>query len=137
MERDENQGPTGGIVPHLTCDGAAAAIDFYKAAFGAVEHMRKLGDDSGKIMHAHLTFNGGTLMLHDDFPAMRGGGPLPAPAGVSMHLQVDDTDAWFDRAITAGATALMTPADMFWGDRYAQVRDPFGHIWAFGAPVKG
>lgn len=74
-------------------------------------------------------------MMHDDFPEH--GGAMAAPAGVTLHLQVDDTDAWFRRAIDAGATQVMAPEDMFWGDRYAQVKDPFGHTWSIGTPSKG
>ena len=60
----------------------------------------------------------------------------PAPAGFNIHLQVEDCDRWFKRAVDAGASAAMPPEDMFWGDRYGQVKDPFGHVWAFGSPVK-
>ena len=135
MTTNPEQGPTTGVTPHLTVHDAPIAIDFYKHAFAADEHTRLLADDGKRIMHAHLGINGGSVMLHDDFPEMRGGAPLPDAAGVVMHLQVDDTDKWYDRAMAAGASSTMAPADMFWGDRYAQVKDPFGHSWAFGAPV--
>ena len=135
MDAIDNQGPTTGLTPHVSYADAPAAIDFYKAAFAATEHSRMLGDDSGKIIHCHLGINGGSLMLNDDFPEMRGGAPLPAPGAVTFHLQVDDCDAWFARAVAAGATAKMAPADMFWGDRYGQVVDPFGHSWALGSPI--
>ena len=84
----------------------------------------------------HLTINGASLMMHDDLPEYTGGA-MPPPSGVTLHLQVDDTDAWYDRAVAAGAAPHMPPADMFWGDRYAQVTDPFGHRWSIGTPVKG
>lgn len=134
---DTSQGPTTGVTPHLTIrDGRAAeAIDFYKAAFGATEHTRMAGEDGKRLMHAHLTINNGSVMLHDDFPEYSGG-PAPAPASVVLHLQVDDVDAWMARAAAAGAEVTMPAEDMFWGDRYGQLRDPFGHAWAVGAPVK-
>ncbi len=132
----ENQGPTTGLTPHLAIADrrASEAIDFYVKAFGATEQARMPTDD-GRLMHAHLLVNGASLMMHDDFPEH--GGAMAAPAGVTLHLQVDDTDAWFRRAIDAGATQVMAPEDMFWGDRYAQVKDPFGHTWSIGTPSKG
>ena len=134
----ENQGPTTGLTPHLAIPDkrGAEAIDFYGKAFGATEQARVLADDGVRLMHAHLTVNGASLMMHDDFPEYTGGAMAP-PSGVTLHLQVDDTDAWYDRAIAAGATPRMPPGDMFWGDRYAQVIDPFGHAWSIGTPVKG
>ncbi|WP_374526152.1 VOC family protein [Sphingopyxis sp.] len=134
----ENQGPTTGLTPHLAIADkrGAEAIAFYAKAFGAVEQARVLADDGVRLMHAHLTVNGASLMMHDDFPEYTGGA-MPPPSGVTLHLQVDDTDAWYDRAVAAGAAPHMPPADMFWGDRYAQVTDPFGHRWSIGTPVKG
>ena len=119
--------------------GAEMARGFnYKLtkAFGATEQARMLADDGVRLMHAHLIVNGASLMMHDDFPEYTGGAMAP-PSGVTLHLQVDDTDAWYNRAIAAGATPRMPPEDMFWGDRYAQVTDPFGHTWSIGTPVKG
>jgi PhnB protein len=134
----ENQGPTTGLTPHLAIPDkrGAEAIDFYGKAFGATEQARMLADDGVRLMHAHLIVNGASLMMHDDFPEYTGGAMAP-PSGVTLHLQVDDTDAWYNRAIAAGATPRMPPEDMFWGDRYAQVTDPFGHTWSIGTPVKG
>jgi PhnB protein len=96
-----------------------------------------LAEDGERIMHAHLLLNGGSLMLADDWPEMRGGVASAPPASVTLHLQVDDADAWFARAIAAGATATMPPQDMFWGDRYGRLQDPFGHTWAIGARIAG
>jgi len=134
----EQQGPTGGVTPHLGIrDGKAAeAIDFYKAAFGAQEMMRMPADDGKRLMHAHLKINGASLMLADEFPEY-GGASAGAPEGVTLHLQVSDADALWNQALAAGATPLMELADQFWGDRYGQLRDPFGHRWSIGAPVRG
>lgn len=131
------QGPAGGLTPHITIrDGrAAAAIDFYVAAFGAEEARRMPAEDGRKLMHAHLIVNGGSLMLNDDFPEYRGGAPLDAPSGTTLHLQVADADAAFARAVAAGAAVHMPLTDMFWGDRYGQVIDPFGHTWSIGAAI--
>ena len=136
MERKDEQGPTGGITPHITIRDRKApeAIEFYKKAFGAEELMRHPTDD-GRLMHAHLKINGGSLMLHDDFPEHMGGPSQPAASFV-MHLQVPDADAAWKRALDAGAEVRFELKDQFWGDRYGQVKDPFGFIWSIGAPVK-
>lgn len=134
----ENQGPTGGLTPHIAIADkrASEAIEFYKQAFGAVEQVRMPAEDGVRLMHAHLLLNGSSLMMHDDFPEYSGE-VMAAPSGVTLHLQVDDADRWYDRAIAAGATSVMAPDNMFWGDRYAQVKDPFGHLWSIGHPLKG
>ena len=127
----------GGVVAHLTVrDGKAAdAIAFYKAAFGATEAMAPhMADDGRRIMHAHLMINGGHLMLNDDFPEY--GEAAGVPASVTLHLQVTDADAAWERALTAGAVEHFPLADQFWGDRYGQVEDPFGFRWSIGAPIK-
>ena len=137
MPDQPEQGPTSGLTPHLTIrDGRAAeAIDFYARAFGATEQTRIPADDGKRLMHAHLIVNGASLMLNDDFPEYRGG-PTAAPSAVTLHLQVDDADRWFERAVGAGATVSMPIGDQFWGDRYGQVTDPFGHSWSIGAPIR-
>jgi len=136
MERSEDQGRTGGITPHLTIRDrkAADAIDFYKKAFGAEELMRHPTDD-GRLMHASLKINCGHVMLNDDFPEHMGGPSQPAASFV-LHLSVPDADAAWKRALDAGAEVRFELADQFWGDRYGQVKDPFGFIWSIGAPVK-
>jgi len=98
----------------------------------------RLAEDGVRIMHAHLHVNGASLMLNDDFPEYRGPGATPEgpPAGTVLHLQVDDVDIWFDRAVAAGGSARMTPQDMFWGDRYGHVGDPFGHVWSIASPIR-
>lgn len=133
------QGPATGLTPHLTIrdNRAAEAIDFYAAAFGAKEQRRMPADDGKRLMHAHLLLNGASLMLNDEFPEYQGPGDTGSgsPSGVVLHLQVDDPDAWFDRAVKAGASVRMPLQNMFWGDRYGQIDDPFGYTWSIGAPV--
>ncbi|MDO9367127.1 MAG: VOC family protein [Sphingopyxis sp.] len=131
-------GPTGGLTPHLAIADkrASEAIDFYAEAFGATEQMRVPADDGVRLLHAHLMVNGASLMLHDEFPEYVDNESRP-PDGVTLHLQVDDADAWFDRAVAAGATVIMPLDTMFWGDRYGQIKDPFGHAWSIGTPIKG
>lgn len=138
MGSNPDQGPMNGVTAHLTIGGrrAAEAIDFYKRAFGAEEAMPPVkAQDGERIMHAHLKVNGGSIMLNDDFPEYGGGLP-GAPVGVTLHLQVDDADRWFERATQAGATVTMPLGDQFWGDRYGQVKDPFGHSWSIGSPIQ-
>lgn len=134
----EEQGPIDGITAHLMIrDGRAGdAIAFYGQAFGAEELGRHMADDGKRIMHAHLKLNNASLMLNDDFPEMAGGHHAGAPSGVTLHLQVDDADAWWNRALGAGATVRFDIGDQFWGDRYGQVTDPFGHTWSIGCPIK-
>ena len=127
------------VTPHLVVDNAAAAIDFYVKAFGAVELGRVPGPE-GKLVHAALQINGSTVMLNDDFPEMSGGKSMtPTALGgtpVTIHLTVTDVDAKFQKAVDAGATVVMPLEDAFWGDRYGVVQDPFGHQWSLGQPVR-
>lgn len=129
--------PMPGVTPHLVIrdNRAAEAIDFYAGAFGAQEGARMMADDGKRILHAHLTLAGGSLMLNDDFPEMAGGSPADAPTGVTLHLDVPDADAAWDKALAAGATERFPLANQFWGQRYGQVTDPFGHTWSIGGPV--
>lgn len=131
----EHNDTLAGVIPHLTIrEGKAAdAIDFYKAAFAAEESRRIPAEDGKRLMHAHLHVNGGSLMLNDDFPEYGGG--AGTPAAVTLHLQTDDADVWWQRALAAGATVRMPLDNQFWGDRYGQLVDPFGHVWAIGGPV--
>lgn len=136
---DNEQGPASGLTPHLTIghNRTKDAITFYKKAFAATEaRPPHLSDDKQRIMHAHLTVNGASLMLNDDFPEFHGGG-YGMPAATTLHLQVDDADAWWQRALDAGATVRFPLVDQFWGDRYGQLDDPFGFTWSIGAPTKG
>jgi uncharacterized glyoxalase superfamily protein PhnB len=118
------------LTPHLVCDGAAAAIDFYKKAFGAVEEARLPGP-GGKIMHAMLSIGDSKLMLVDEWPDMGAVGPKKLNGSpVTIHLYVTDVDATMKQAEAAGATVAGPATDMFWGDRYGRLIDPFGHHWS-------
>jgi uncharacterized glyoxalase superfamily protein PhnB len=120
--------PKHTVVPYLRVKGAAKAIEFYTKALGAKERMRMPTPD-GRVMHAELEVAGGVFFLSDEFPEM--GGATGAPNGaVSVHLNIPDCDALYRQATAAGATAIMPPADMFWGDRFGKFKDPFGHEWS-------
>jgi PhnB protein len=128
--------PTTGITPFLAIrDGRAEeALRFYAEAFAAEIVERNVAQDGRRLMQASARINGGWIMVSDDFPEM--GFTAPEPASVTMHLQVDDADSWWNRALAAGATATMPIADQFWGDRYGRLIDPFGHGWSVGSPIK-
>jgi PhnB protein len=118
------------ITPHLVCDGADAAIRFYERAFGATDAARLPGPD-GRLMHGHVRIGDSTVMLVDENRAYGALGPKAVGGTpVTIHLYVDDVDAVYQRAVAAGATPTMPPADMFWGDRYGVLEDPFGHRWS-------
>lgn len=136
VQHDQAQPPQSGVAPHLTIPsrGGQAAIEFYQAAFGAEELTRHLAEDGERLMHAHLRINGGSVLLNDEFPEYNGEQDI-APKGVTIHLQVDDADEWWNRAILAGCIPVFPLADQFWGDRYGLLRDPFGHSWSIGAPI--
>jgi PhnB protein len=123
------------VIPHLVCGGAASAIEFYKAAFGAVEEMRLPGPD-GKLMHACIRISGAPIFLVDENLSYGAPGPKALKGSpVFIHLNVDDVDAFAARAVAAGAKVTMPVADMFWGDRYGQLEDPFGHRWSIATHV--
>ena len=118
------------LTPHLVCAGAAEAIDFYKRAFSAIEQARMPGPD-GKLMHAAVQIGDSTLMLVDENPQWGLLGPKALKGSpVAIHLYVPDVDATVAQAVAAGAKVTMPVADMFWGDRYGQLEDPFGHRWS-------
>jgi PhnB protein len=125
------------LTPSLTVDGAAAAIDFYKRAFGAVENSRAIAPDGQKVWHADLQIGDSRLMLSDAFPEQGATAPDPSGAvGFSIWLYVEDVDAVFARAVEAGATVQMPVDTMFWGDRMGGLRDPFGHNWTVATRVE-
>lgn len=124
------------VTPHLVCANAAQAIEFYKKAFGAVETARMPGPD-GKIMHASVRIGDSNVMLVDEYPDYGSLGPNALKGSpVTLHLYVKDVDAAFAKAVDAGAKVKMPLADMFWGDRYGQLTDPFGHIWSMATHMR-
>jgi PhnB protein len=134
MTELKNETPT--LTPHIVCAGAADAIEFYKQAFGAEELIRIPGED-GKLMHAAVSIDGSMLMLVDENPAWGIQGPLALGGSpVTLHLNVPNADAAIERAVAAGATVTMPAHDAFWGDRYGQVKDPFGHSWSIAHPLR-
>jgi uncharacterized glyoxalase superfamily protein PhnB len=127
------------LIPHLVCSPCAEAIEFYKQAFGAEETSRMPAPDGQRIMHAEIKIGGYPVFLVDDFPEYCGGksGTATALGGtpVTLHRYVKDCDAAIQRAVDAGATAKMPPQDMFWGDRYGVVTDPYGHQWSIATHI--
>jgi uncharacterized glyoxalase superfamily protein PhnB len=118
------------VTPLLVIDGASDAIAWYKKAFGAKELTRQPLPD-GKLMHAAIQIGDSILMLSDAF------GPAPQQMmGVTLHIQSPDIETYWSRAVAGGASVVMPLANQFWGDRYGQLRDPFGHNWSLGWPVK-
>jgi uncharacterized glyoxalase superfamily protein PhnB len=135
-EENEMQNNQTTLIPHLACRNAAEAVEFYKKAFGAeAPCVMQLPD--GRLMHAAVSIRGATFYLADEFPEC--GGKSPQSLGgspVSLHLQVPDCEEVFARAVEAGCTVTMPLADMFWGDRYGMVTDPYGHNWSIATTVK-
>jgi len=140
MTKQSNDEPTPRVVPlapHLTVNGATQAIEFYARAFGArAGYVQKTPE--GRVMHADLALpNGGVFFLNDDF-SEHGGSRAPADARspVTIHLELNDVDAVWEKAIAAGAIVEMPLADQFWGARYGVIRDPFGHRWSLAKQTK-
>ena len=124
------------VQPYLIVDGAARAIEFYKAAFGAAERMR-LDAPGGRIGHAELTIGGSVIMLADEFPDMGYRGPKAfGGSPVSLMLYVPNVDEVFKRAVDAGAKELRPVSNQFYGDRMGTLEDPFGHVWSIGTHVE-
>jgi len=124
------------VTPHLICEGAAGAIDFYVRAFDAAELARLPGPD-GRLMHAMVRIGDSTVMLVDAFPEWGSPGPQALKGSpVVLHLYVPDVDATVAQAVAAGAKVTMPVSDMFWGDRYGQLVDPYGHRWSVATHVR-
>lgn len=118
------------ITPHLVCAGASEAIEFYKKALNAREISRAAGAD-GKLVNAIIVIGDSAMMLIDEFPEWGSLSPKSLKGSpVTIHLYVEDVDKAYAQAVSAGATATMSPEDMFWGDRYSVMVDPFGHKWS-------
>lgn len=119
------------ITPHMAVSPCNEAIEFYKKAFNAEEVMRMPGPNN-TVMHSELKFGDSTIMICDVFPG------IPSPENgspVTIHLYVEDCDKVFNQAVEAGASVEMPPADMFWGDRYAKMKDPYGHSWSVATHI--
>jgi uncharacterized glyoxalase superfamily protein PhnB len=127
------------VTPHLVVKGCEAAMAFYAKAFGAVERYRLMWpgpDGVEKVGHAELTFGDSVVMLADEFPEHGSVAPTGPGAAVVIHLMVPDVDATYAQAVAAGATAVMPPENMFWGDRYGKLIDPFGHHWSVATHIE-
>ena len=138
MPRAEKTPP---VTPYLTVRGGKAAIEFYKKAFGAKVGMLMMADDKQRVMHATLLLNGAAVMLSDVFDEYQQDGFARPPqeaggASVMVHLEVPVVDQSWNKAVKAGAKVLMPLADQFWGARYGQITDPFGHVWSMASPIK-
>lgn len=124
------------VTPHLVCAGAASAIEFYKKAFNARELMKLEGPD-GKLMHGAIMIGDSVVMLADEYPEWNSLGPNALKGTtVTLALYVEDADSQFDQAVAAGCSAYMPLEDMFWGDRYGIVRDPYGHLWSIATHIR-
>jgi PhnB protein len=124
------------LTPYLVCRSAAKAIEFYKKAFDAKEKVRMPSPD-GSIAHAELKIGNSIVMLGDENPAM--GATAPETVGgtaTGLFIYTKDVDKAYAKAIAAGAKSEMAPMDMFWGDRYAKLADPFGHKWSMATHIE-
>ena len=119
-----------GVAPYIIPSDANAAIALYVKAFGAQVIVKTPSDDGKRLIHSHIMINGGPLMLSDAFPEH--GYSAEKPQAFILHLQVDDIDAWWKRAVDAGLEVVLPMDKQFWGDRYGQVRDSFGILWSIG-----
>jgi len=124
------------VTPHLVCSGAAEAIDFYKKAFNASE-VGRIDGPQGKLLHGAVRIGDSMVMLADEFPDWGSLGPKSLKGSpVTIHLYVEDVDAFAARAVAAGAKITMPVQEMFWGDRYGKLEDPFGHQWSVSTHVR-
>jgi len=123
------------ISPSLTCKNAARAIEFYKSVFGATEVMRMPGPE-GKIMHAELKIGDSIIFINDDFPGMAEAPTPGVTPSLFMFLYTEDVDSVYNRAVSMGSMVVMPLENMFWGDRYGKVTDPFGHQWGIAQHVE-
>lgn len=124
------------LTAYLAVDDAAAAIDFYGRAFGAKERVRMAGPGDS-VMHAELEIGDSLLMLSDPFPQASTKPPKElGGTSASIFMYVEDIDSMYKQAIEAGASSLMEPDDMFWGDRFGSVQDPFGHSWTIATHIE-
>ena len=129
MDKQQSHGVSP-VSPHLVCANAAEAMKFYERAFGAKE-MMKLEGPGGGLMHGCVSINGASVMLMEENPDFKALSPKSlGGTPVTIHLMVPDVDKTTAQALAAGATVILPVADMFWGDRYGIVEDPYGHVWS-------
>ncbi|MCB1675760.1 MAG: VOC family protein [Halioglobus sp.] len=125
------------LTPHLICRDANAAMDFYVKAFGAIDQGRMTGPDGTFLMHGMMRIGDSALMLVDENPDWGMRSPLALNGSpVTVHLYVEDVDATIAQAVAAGARVTMPAQDMFWGDRYGKLVDPFGHEWSVATHIR-
>lgn len=141
MARESRVAP---IIPHLTVANGLAALEFYERAFGAKVVSKQTADDDTRLVHGVMSLHGGYFFVCDEFPEWDGGATrAPGESGgstVAIHLHFADAetaDGCYGRAVVAGATPVIAMGDKEWGERYGRLRDPFGHVWSFGAPIRG
>ncbi|RXF73066.1 VOC family protein [Hansschlegelia zhihuaiae] len=138
---DTDQHPP--VQPHLCVKGGSAALAFYQKAFGAQISMKVPAQDGVRLMHATVRLFGGEVLIHDEFPEHHGDGKVLSPktaGGPSVAINVNlgsaaDVDAAMEKAEAAGAVIVMPAENTFWNARYGRILDPFGHVWAFNAPL--
>lgn len=128
----QNVSVKGGVIAYLTVEDAAKAAEFYTRAFGAEEQFRLPADGQGRTCHIHLYLNGSSVMLSDPFP--EAGCGYEKAQGFTLHMMVKGIDEKFRQAVDAGCEVVLPVQKMFWGDRYGQLRDPFGILWSMGEP---
>ena len=126
--------PMKGVLPYIHVEGAIEAVKFYERAFGAKELSRTATDDGKRLMNCQIEINGGPMMLMDAMPEH--GYPFQPTHSFTLQLVVDDGQAWFDRAVAAGCTVLAPFQQMFWGDRWGAVIDPYQIRWGIDEPPK-
>jgi uncharacterized glyoxalase superfamily protein PhnB len=125
------------ITPHLVVKGVARAVEFYLLAFGARELYRNVAPDGVSIIHSELLLGDSRFFLNDEFPQRGVFAPdAERGTGVTLHVYVPDVDAFYERAVAAGAEVVFPLADCFWGDRYAILKDPFGHRWSVASRIE-
>ena len=127
-------------IPHLVVRDGEAAIAFYEKAFGATCEGKHMAEDGKRVMHGHLKLGAGSIYLNDDFPEFGDqGAKAPTRLGGAscvIHIDAPDADVVWERAVKAGAQIVMPLDNQFWGMRYGQLKDPFGHLWSIGGPTK-
>ena len=125
------------ITPHLVVKGVARAVEFYRRAFGAEELYRNIAPDGTSIIHSELLLGDSRYFLNDEFPDHGVFAPDgERGTGVTLHVYVPDVDSFYERAVAAGAEVILPLADCFWGDRYAILKDPFGHRWSIASRIE-